>query len=363
MKLKTLTLGLMTLSACLTAFPEQAVTPTCDEVRLAAEKWIYGLQGKAYKAELRAKDGVSPLPAKAVNDHLFAFQEGDLYIGIGFSKPPKPESTLAELRSTLMHIALDRVPVPGVKAANWDTRLMTPVSSFKEGVTLESWNDGVLRVRVQSSFFAAAGNRTDLILPMDTAMPEGTYFQIRRPIKADLLIEGRLLAAAVPQKHACGLTASLAAKTGAYTLAPELKGAGEAIAKTLAAHEKPVAAAPAIDLELVLKNEGGKPVTIQWGGDVSGYKLALQGPGAVCGDWPVMMTMEFRSGRPVTIAPGAVMSVPVKSLAFGPRDIASAGCWWTVPGEYTLTATVHFGLGGGGEAVSLTTLPLKLTVK
>lgn len=173
-------------------------------------------------------------------------------------------------------------------------------------------------------------------------------------------------APAAPQKHASGLTATLTAKSATYTLAPDLKGAKDAIAKDLAEQKKPALAAPAVDLELVLKNEGDKPVTITWGGDVSGYKLALQGPGAVSGEWLMMMTMEFRSGRPVTIAPGATMAVPVKSLFFGPRNTACAGCWWTEPGEYTLTATVHFGLGDnpmGGESVTLTTPPLKLTVK
>ncbi len=173
--------------------------------------------------------------------------------------------------------------------------------------------------------------------------------------------------AAKGQKHPSGLTATLKAKTAAYMLAPELKGAKAAIEKDLAAQKKPEVAAPAVDLELELKNEGDAPVTIQWGGDVSGYTLSLQGPGAVCGEWPMMMTMEFRSGRPVTIAPGTTMTVPIKSLFFGPRGLAAAGCWWTEPGDYTLTATVHFGLGGnpmgGGERVSLTTPPLKLTVK
>lgn len=166
--------------------------PSCEEVTSAVEAWIDGLDGTVYKATLRASDEVSPLPSTPINDHLFAFREGNLYIGLGFSEPPSSNSTLEELRATFKHIALDRIPVPGVEATNWETRLQTPRSSFKEGVTLESWKDGVLRIRVQTEFFAAYGRRTDIRIPADARMPKGTYFQIRQPIKADLVIEGRL---------------------------------------------------------------------------------------------------------------------------------------------------------------------------
>jgi ecotin len=174
---------------------EAARTPACEKVQGAVQSWIDGIKGKAYKADLRSNDGVSPLPSKAINSSLFALQEDNLYIGIGFSKPPKIDTSLTDLQATFAHIALDRLPVPGIKAVNWETRLQTPVSSFKDGVTLESWKDGVLRVRVQTEFFAAGGHRTDIIVPADAPMQKGTYFQIRTPIKADLLIEGRLLPA------------------------------------------------------------------------------------------------------------------------------------------------------------------------
>lgn len=49
--------------------------------------------GKSYNTTIRASDGVSPLPAETVNDKQFAFREGGYYIGIGFNKPPKPDSS------------------------------------------------------------------------------------------------------------------------------------------------------------------------------------------------------------------------------------------------------------------------------
>lgn len=193
--MKTLPTTALLLALFMSAYAEAPATPTVDEVKKAAQAWIDALPATGYAATLRAADGVSPLPAQGVNDHLFAFTEGPVYIGIGFGIAPKPDTTLKELQDNLKHVALDKIPVPGVKASNWETRLMSPISSFKDGVTLEKYENGVLTFRVKTQFFAAYGRRTDLVLPADAGMPPDAYFQIRTPIKADLLIEGRLFPA------------------------------------------------------------------------------------------------------------------------------------------------------------------------
>lgn len=193
--MKTLLTSALLLALFMPAHAEGPPTPPADEVKKAAQAWVDSLPATGYAATLRAADGVSPLPAQPVNDHLFAFTEGPVYIGIGFGIAPKPDSTLKELQDNLKHVALDQVPVPGVKAGNWETRLQTPVSSFKDGVTLEKYENGVLTFRVKTEFFAAYGRRTDLILPADAGLPPDAYFQIRTPIKAELLIEGRLFPA------------------------------------------------------------------------------------------------------------------------------------------------------------------------
>ena len=165
-----------------------------QDVQAAVVKWLDRdtEPGNLFRATLHAEDG-SPLTARAINQRLFLIEDGELSIGIGFREPPRPESSLMELQSTFQHLALDRIPVPGVRAPGWETRLQTPRSSFREGVTLESWQDGVLRLRVRTTFFAVYGRRTDLEVPADAAMPPGSFFQMRRPIRADMLIKGKLL--------------------------------------------------------------------------------------------------------------------------------------------------------------------------
>jgi hypothetical protein len=176
------------MTVCLSLDAKAAAVPTKVEVQKAATKWIFNLKGKTYKATIRAAHGIKPLPNY---NRLFEIHEGPLSIGLGFKTAPKSTSTVAELQRSLSYIALDRLPVPGIKAAAWQTTLQTPVSSFTDGVTIESWTKGVLRIRVKTKFFAIYGYRTDISMPADAPMPESGYFQIPKSISADLIIVGR----------------------------------------------------------------------------------------------------------------------------------------------------------------------------
>jgi hypothetical protein len=75
-------------------------------------------------------------------------------------------------------------------------------------------------------------------------------------------------------------------------------------------------------------------------------QLALTGPGAVTVENMVAMTMEFRIGAPVNLAPGQSHDIKISSLAFGMRGITQYA-YWTEPGDYTLAATLVYGQGDG----------------
>jgi len=164
-------------------------------MRQEVERWLDGMSGQVLTAALRAGDRFRPRRAKRINDRQFAFRGADTYVGVGFSKPPRQDSTLADLQDTFKYVALDKVPVPGIRSSGWEILLRTPRSAVTEGVTIESWEDGVLRIRVRTEFHAIWGRRTDMVLPEDAGMPEGTFFNVRSPVKADLVIDGRLLRA------------------------------------------------------------------------------------------------------------------------------------------------------------------------
>ena len=161
-------------------------------------------------------------------------------------------------------------------------------------------------------------------------------------------------------KPQSAIQASVVTKKSDYLLTRELKDGKAAIQDALTKERKPSVNPPDVDLVLELKNGGGKPVVMIWGGDQSRITLTLKGPGAINGSWPMMMTMDFQMGTEITLGPGEIHRVPIKSLGFGPRKIVSGGCWWTAPGEYQLTVEGSF--TQSDESIPFSAPPVTLKV-
>lgn len=99
---------------------------------------------------------------------------------------------------------------------------------------------------------------------------------------------------------------------------------------------------------LRLRNTGQEAVTFRKGSDASQLDLRLEGPGVVDLQPSVMMTREFRMGKPVTIAPGETMDLIFPALGSGLRGM---GTWhyWTEPGTIRVSATYTGQLSNGGK--------------
>lgn len=171
-------------------------------------------------------------------------------------------------------------------------------------------------------------------------------------------------------KNAQGLTAALIVNKNSYVLNAAQSGkdfhdmiaglqkanSGEGGGLRARALPKP----PAVDLTFRITNTTDAPVTISVGGDDSQMNLVLEGPGAITADNMVAMTMEFRIGTPVTIAPGQTKDVPISSLSFGMRGISKCA-FWTEVGDYTITATLTYGDGEKQGAVTSGAAKVKVT--
>lgn len=128
---------------------------------------------------------------------------------------------------------------------------------------------------------------------------------------------------------------------------------------------------PAIELKLVLKNTGDKPVTVWTKGDPVVIELKLKGNGAVTAKPQGIFTQEFREPEGVEIAPGKTAEIPLKELAGGFRG-RSEFAYWTELGEYELWVTLKTGVrpppvgskdrDGAGE-VTLTSAAVKITIE
>eukprot|EP00993_Chasmostoma_nieuportense_P004616 NODE_5275_length_676_cov_13.473588_g5112_i0.p2 GENE.NODE_5275_length_676_cov_13.473588_g5112_i0~~NODE_5275_length_676_cov_13.473588_g5112_i0.p2 ORF type:complete len:197 (+),score=75.22 NODE_5275_length_676_cov_13.473588_g5112_i0:58-591(+) len=127
--------------------------------------------------------------AMQYSPNLFECSGPGLRMSLGFENL-KPSSTLAEAQQALQHFALDRLTLPEFEPLpHWDISPRTPISSFKEGVTLTHFGEGRIALEVRSTFFAIGGQRTDIEVPACARSPPGSYFQLRQDFPFHLTIE------------------------------------------------------------------------------------------------------------------------------------------------------------------------------
>ena len=119
----------------------------------------------------------------------------------------------------------------------------------------------------------------------------------------------------------------------------EYKESLEAIAKKLKNGQPARPPRPlAVDLVLQFENISKEAVTIHVEGDSNVYRFDLTGGAGVVNMLnPVVMTLEFRLPKAVTIEPGKCYEIPVKILADGIRGFSRL-VFWTGPGDYKPTA-------------------------
>jgi hypothetical protein len=109
--------------------------------------------------------------------------DGPIYISIGFNKDVLPSSTVQDLQSSLGYVSLDEVPMPGFNyPSGWDIYPQTPSSSFKDGVTIVSYQNGRLHFKVNTRFFAVYGRLRRVKVPAGGSTPKHAYFQVRKDI-------------------------------------------------------------------------------------------------------------------------------------------------------------------------------------
>ena len=126
-------------------------------------------------------------PGASKYGHMFTHHsesvDGPISISIRFYKDILPSSTVQDLQSSLGYVALQKVPMPGFNyPSGWDIYPQTPYSSFKDGVTIVSFQNGRLHFKVNTRFFAVYGKLRHVKVPSDASTPNYAYFQVRRDI-------------------------------------------------------------------------------------------------------------------------------------------------------------------------------------
>jgi hypothetical protein len=164
------------------------------------------------------------------------------------------------------------------------------------------------------------------------------------------------------------LELSITGKKTTYPLG-EVRSAEEL--KKLAEDRLPLPKPPEVDLKVVVRNTGDKPMRLWAKGDPVVLTLELKGEGAVNLEPQVAMTLEFRTPEAVELGPGKTVEFPIKSLSSGFRGQTKVS-YWTKPGEYELVATLKTGVQpipkgaeeqDGFGLVNLTSAPFKVKVE
>ena len=110
----------------------------------------------------------------------------NVYFLIHFTKLIHPTTTVEELKNCLQFVALDEIPLPDFDyPPGWDITLQTPVSSFKEGVDIVSYEDGKLHYKIDTKFFCVSGHRREPgFTPggCNPPPPPGSYFDVEKDI-------------------------------------------------------------------------------------------------------------------------------------------------------------------------------------
>jgi hypothetical protein len=180
-----------------------------EEAVERAKKWLAALGDKGFVCQVKTSDSRRGFVGfKSYNrgvrqtqdqpDKLFIYDDGRRYLSIGFDVEVGPDASLEALRKHFRHIALDRLPPPDLVIPGWEVLPLTPVSSFKKGVEIVSFQEGGIRLQVQTTCFALYGRRPDVKVPADAPLPEGAYFQIRQSFPLNLEIDLPLFAGPKP---------------------------------------------------------------------------------------------------------------------------------------------------------------------
>lgn len=140
----------------------------------------------------------NPIVFKQHGGNLFSStQDLNLSLSFGFQGEHMTENTTPDqFRSNFAHFAINCLPLPGLDdiPSNWTIYPQTPMSAFSDGITLEDYdpNTQILKIHIQTKFFAIYGNDNSIQLMADAPAPEGSYFQLRQNAQGDIKLHAKL---------------------------------------------------------------------------------------------------------------------------------------------------------------------------
>jgi hypothetical protein len=99
-------------------------------------------------------------------------------VAFGFRCPLGAAARVEDLTAAFSYAVLDALP-HGINSDHWEFEVVTPVSSFEEGVTFSSLPAGRIQVTIETPLYAIYGHSTrrSCEAPADGSSPEGCYLR------------------------------------------------------------------------------------------------------------------------------------------------------------------------------------------
>jgi hypothetical protein len=166
-----------------------------DAARRAAERWT-AQHPREWSLELSGA-ALTPTPWSQPCSRIAAgglvslrFAADDTEVDLYFRCPVGGARDARELQAAFSHVALGRLP-HGIRAPGWRFDVLTPSSSFSEGVVFEVPASGRMRISIETPLYAVSGRSTrpECEPPADAPMAEGCYLTREHRIPLRLRID------------------------------------------------------------------------------------------------------------------------------------------------------------------------------
>ena len=173
-----------------------------DGAKQVTVEWVEKLNDDEIKYAVAEKDAVFQMrfsPGTPRGDlTALTLRNETSSTTIAFKGKVTEDLSVEQLNARLLYVAMDKIATPGLKIEGWELRLMTSVSSFKEGVKVVSFENGQLTFTVKNKCFAISGRQKNLLVPADAPMPKHAYFRVTKNIPINITISANLTAKAKP---------------------------------------------------------------------------------------------------------------------------------------------------------------------
>jgi hypothetical protein len=168
---------------------EVALDEACRWASQHPDRWTLGLEETSRAAGFHRARTSAPCGASTTESVVATFEAGDAELELHLSCAATRAETAEDLRGALRYVVLRNLP-HGARAPDWRFRVLTPSSSFSDGVEMVALEGGALSLRIRTPLEALYGFSLfpPCIPPADGLTAPRCYVRFEHHIPLDLTL-------------------------------------------------------------------------------------------------------------------------------------------------------------------------------